>query len=650
MTKGIIYNKDNEHLNVLKAIKEIPFCVGKKLLIDHLRGNKENLSIIRNKLFRLNTFGSLGLYQAHEIEEMIGSLRRNEIISYAAMNKSYGKVIVLGKNGEDELKSPTFSVDKNNNIDKDNTEGCNRSTGYMIDNIITSATEEDMENFRHLGDYLKGYNDMQKKSIISNKSSILCIAGAGTGKTTVLTKRIDFLSRFRSVRPRKILAITFTRKARDEMQERLSSSQHTKGVNVHTFNSFCERQLRHLSDIVYGKKVKMIGFRERINLVSQGLRKAGTGFDEFIISYFTRQKSAGLTKDKLISMIVNDCFSILDLIKIDDIDLSKIDLNYGSLTSKERKNADIIFTVCRHIQSEMSRLGLRDYSDQLIDCWDFFRKNPEYIPKYEHVLVDEYQDVNLIQKDLIDILKPKNIFAVGDPRQSIYGWRGSRIRYIMNFKGDYPKSEIISLKRNYRSSKNIVKLINSSIRCMKLPELKSDKEENDNIRMIGFDSTEYEYLFISKKLKKIREERKDKDIFVLSRKNNELRDISSYFSSQGIEHMLLSEENGKNSNIDRLKDNSPNIVLGTVHAVKGMQADIVFVFSCTPSNFPCRASEHPIMELISANHFDKFEEERRLFYVALSRAKEELYITYSGSSRTSFINPEMVSLIDRKEN
>ena len=134
----------------------------------------------------------------------------------------------------------------------------------------------------------------------------------------------------------------------------------------------------------------------------------------------------------------------------------------------------------------MSKNGLRDFADQLIDALKLFNDNPDLIPNFDHVLIDEYQDVNGTQTKLIDILNPKNIFAVGDPRQSIYGWRGSDIRHILNFEDKYELCETISLVKNYRSSKSIVKLINSCIETMDLPGLESSSDLSTNIELIGF--------------------------------------------------------------------------------------------------------------------------------------------------------------------
>ena len=125
----------------------------------------------------------------------------------------------------------------------------------------TTITEEDRKIFKELETFLSAFNDYQKKAIISNTQKICCIAGAGSGKTTVLTKRIEFLAKYRGIPPEKILAITFTRKAKQEMQNRLLKSGIS--VSIETFNSFCEKILLKFPYLIYGKPVKLMNYSNK---------------------------------------------------------------------------------------------------------------------------------------------------------------------------------------------------------------------------------------------------------------------------------------------------------------------------------------------------------------------------------------------------
>ena len=156
----------------------------------------------------------------------------------------------------------------------------------------------------------------------------------------------------------------------------------------------------------------------------------------------------------------------------------------------------MVYRICKYMDLTMKKLGLRDYTDQLIHCMNFFRQNPNHVPIFEHVLVDEYQDVNSAQIELIDLLNPSNLFCVGDPRQSIFGWRGSQIRYILNFEEKHPDCEIITLTKNYRSTKHIVELINNSIRNMGLADLEPSTEGNKDVKLLKLDSESAEFEFV----------------------------------------------------------------------------------------------------------------------------------------------------------
>jgi superfamily I DNA/RNA helicase len=236
-------------------------------------------------------------------------------------------------------------------------------------------------------------------------------------------------------------------------------------------------------------------------------------------------------------------------------------------------------------------------------------------------------------------LKPKNIFFVGDPRQSIYGWRGSDINYILKFEEEHPESEIIHLTKNYRSNIHIVELINRGISHMNLPDLEAVKYGDKDIAIIDFASEEAEFEFVIQRI--ISSELPRNEIFVLARTNRQLNDLSMMLKARGIKHVIKNEDS--DHNIMLLED---DLTLATVHAIKGLEAEMVFIIGCTPANFPCRGSEHPVVDMVKMDEYDKEEEEKRLFYVALSRAKSSLYISYSTKTPSSYLTHSMIKLID----
>ncbi|MCK5476583.1 MAG: UvrD-helicase domain-containing protein, partial [Candidatus Aenigmarchaeota archaeon] len=495
------------------------------------------------------------------------------------------------------------------------------------------------------------FNDEQKKAIISDNPHILCLAGAGSGKTTVLTKRIEFLVKYCSVEQKKILAITFTRKARSEMMRRL---EHLTEVNIETFNSFCEKILRQYNNLIYNKPVRVINYRDKIMIVNKALLNLNISHEQVINTYFTQAQKGGKTTEQLSNIFMNECFFIRDYYKFKNKSLRKLsfeqedddakpDINeliYKTTTNtpRHKKSTEIVFGVCNYIEAYMKKEGLRDFADQLVDAIKLFETHKELIPQFDYILIDEYQDVNSTQIKLIDIFNPKNLFCVGDPRQSIYGWRGSDIRYILNFEDKYPDCDIITLTKNYRSTKHLVDLINKSIKNMGLANLQSTIDGEKDINLLKFDSEDEEHEFVLKKI--IASDLPRKEIFVLARVNRQLHEMSQKMKLVGIKHVVRSDE-VKRSAKAKIED----ITLATIHAIKGMEADMVFVVGCNALNFPCKGSEHPIIDMVKVEEYDKEEEERRLFYVAMSRAKKTLYLTYPSKKHTYFITNSMLEII-----
>ncbi|MBU0627746.1 MAG: ATP-dependent DNA helicase UvrD2 [Nanoarchaeota archaeon] len=611
---------DLDYLFVLKALNEIPFGVGRKLLIDYLRGNEDNESIKRNKLHLLEHFGSL-TYEKHEINQIIDNLLANNLIGLAGINSNkFWKVLEITKKGIDEISDPSLYKKK---------------IAFNLKGIKNEITEQEKQIFSSFDFFLKTFSDEQKKAIICSKKEILCIAGAGSGKTTALTKRIEFMIKYRSIDPKKILAITFTRKARQEMMKRLPETD----VMIETFNSFCEKMLRQHQQLIYNRPVRVINYRDKIIMVNKALSTINMDMKRAIDTYFSYQQKRSKTDEQLARIFMNDCFFLRDYFKFKNKQIQELD--FSGIDAEHKKSADMLFTACSYIEAYMKKNGLRDFADQLIDTIALFTNHPETIPRFEHILVDEYQDVNSTQIKLIDLLNPENLFCVGDPRQAIFGWRGSDVKYILNFKEKYHDCEITTLTKNYRSTKSIVDLINRSIKSMGMPDLESEIEGEKDIKLLKFNSEQAEFEFLIQAIANSKAKRNE--IFVLARTNRQLNELSSTLKQRRINHILRSDELKKSIITD---ENA--ITLATIHAIKGLEAKTVFVIGCNSQNFPCKGSEHPVMEMVKVEEYDKEEEERRLLYVAMSRAKHSLYLTYSGKNPTYFIQPDMLEIIEEQ--
>ncbi len=607
-----------DYVKILRALMELPFQVGRNLLVDFLNGDYGNKSVTKNRLDELDNFGKL-LWGKDKIFRKIDELVTNGFIELVTSDyNKFVKVLSLTIRGRNEIVNPTLSEKKLAN---------------KIEFKKTEISNEDRKRFEGLNGFLDHFNDEQKKAVISENSNILCVAGAGSGKTMVLTKRIEFLVKYKGVDVSKILAITFTRKARQEMEKRLLELG-IKGVVIHTFNSFCERILRIHGAEIYGRTIRVQGYGDKILAINMALASMGLNIEEVVSNYFTSSQKKFKNKGQLTNSFMNDCFSVMDYFKVtgDEYDFSR------NVDEKEKDNARRIYQITQYLKEHMKTQGLRDYTDQIIDTIKFFKASPNSIPSFDHVLVDEYQDVNAMQIELIELLASPNLFVVGDPRQSIFGWRGSDIGYILDFEKTHTNVDLIHLTKNYRSAKEIVKFMNHSISDMGLPDLEHHNEfRNVEIRILDFEGEKAEQEFVIGNI--LNSDVANEDIFVLARTNRQLMELSQSMNARGIPHLVRADMGvGKGDN-EGIKEGK--VTLASVHAIKGLETKKVFVIGANEQNFPCKASDHPAIEMIKDDDYNKEEEERRLFYVAISRAKEILYVTYSGKKPTHFISDEM---------
>ncbi|MBT7101948.1 UvrD-helicase domain-containing protein [archaeon] len=615
-----------EYLEILKGLMELPFQVGKNLLIDFLSGNLKNKSVIKNQLDVLNGFGSLN-WDSGRISNEIDKLIVSGMIEMVQSDYNrFVKVLGLSIKGRNEITNPTLP---------------DKKLAKRAEFKETEISDEDRALFEEHGQFLKRFNDEQKKAIVSGAPNVLCVAGAGSGKTTILTKRIEFLVKCKGVDPSKILAITFTRKARKQMEERLAKLG-VSGVLVNTFNSFCEKILRRHEAQIYGRPIRVQSYGDKILAMNMALASLGMDMQDVVNSYFNLSQKKFMTGSQMANSFMNDCFSVMNYFKVtgSEHDFSK------DVDIRDRKNAERIFRIVKFLREHMEVQGLRDYSDQIIDAIGFLKKNAGAIPQFEHVLVDEYQDVNAMQIELLDLLAAPNLFVVGDPRQSIFGWRGSDIKYILDFEKGRDNVEVVHMTKNYRSAQEIVGFMNHAISDMGLPDLEHQQfkvgKDERIVRILDFENEEAERAFVIRNI--VDGDVPNNKIFVLARTNRQLNELSRLMKTAGIPHFVREDDRGQ-----VMKEGEEAVTLATVHAIKGLEAKKVFVIGANEQNFPCKASDHPAIEMLKTEDYDREEEERRLFYVAISRAKKILYVTYSGKKPSYYINDEMRALANPGE-
>lgn len=647
------------HILILKSFDELKFNLGKKTLIEFLKGNP-NPTIERNNLDELNSYGCLFKNDLETIEITINQLIKEEYLKSELIRGGFTVINRTNKGIKEIIEKKFILKEIKNNIEK-----------VEIFSQETKITKEDEKLFEVFKFFLEKYNNEQKKAIISNEKYILSIAGAGSGKTTILIKRIEFLNKFKSINQKEILAITFTKKAKEEMKKRLEKLK-LFNIHVETFNSFCEKKLKEKGKLIYNKEVRVIQYRDKIQLVNFALNKLKLNLESISENYFNKKQLKEKNKDELFFIFVNDIYSIIDYYKNKE---KKIDNFYKKENNLMKRNiAKKIKEICEIVETEMKNKGIRDFSDQILDTLRLFKENPNEIPHFKHILIDEFQDINKPQFKLIKLIKSENIFAVGDPRQAIYGWRGSDIKYILNFPKEFENSQIINLKQNYRSYPQIVEIFNKAIEPMGLINLiaskkedkieeekeeereeiknkikytNNEKERNKKIKqrvfLIEHSNENQEKIFILEAIKNSKSPRNE--IFILARTNRILENYADYLSKNKIPYTIKSEEEYKNGNpkIDE-------VVLATVHSIKGMEAKEVYLISANSLSFPNKVTDNFVFSLVKKNNSikDKESEELRLFYVALSRAKEKLIISHTGNF-SKFITKEMISKIDIKQ-
>ncbi len=589
------------HICVLGMVANSNINLGRQLLAECLIG-ENNERIKKLRLHKNVYYNSIPLYDKKDALQLIDLLLDKKYLELRGLQTNkFIKVLQLTEKGAKELENPTDLVKIGKKLDT------------LYSNIET-VTEKDVELFMGFGTILEGLSDEQKKAVTNPSKSILCIAGAGSGKTKVLTKRAWFLSKYKDAK--KILCITFTRKARQEMQERLDRMHNGHTIEVETFNSFCEKILRENSSEIYDKKYTVMGFKEKIELVTRILQDLNLQIDTVIDTYYTKRQLYSNDKRTLYLGFINDLFSLLDYQRNNYLSMEQFfglfKSDYGEFAKK------ILIEIVKRKEEK----GYRDFTDQLSHALRFFREK-KAIPQYDHILIDEFQDINTLQFELIMLLKAENMFAVGDPRQAIYGWRESKIEFILDFEKLFPGSSILQLSTNYRSHKKIVELCNSSIKSMRLPNIIPSQELEGNIALIEHDDEEKEAFFIAQSILSLDEKRNG--IFVLTRTNRQLEKISESLSRFNIKYVKRTVEDTKQS----IQPGEDEITLSTIHAIKGLEAETVYVAGASAKFLPCHASEHPLLESIKED-YDKYEEERRLLYVAMSRAKSRLVINYYG--------------------
>ena len=376
-------------------------------------------------------------------------------------------------------------------------------------------------------DILKGLNDKQYEAVVNTEGPCLVIAGAGSGKTKVLTHKIAYLIGEKGAKPWDILAITFTNKAANEMKERIANlvGDDAKDIWMGTFHSICVRILRRFIDRI--------------------------GFDSSFIIFDTSDQRT----------LVKNCMKDLaidDKLFNDRSVLSEISNAKNEMLEPEqytaRSNGDFrkekIATVYELYQKRLKENNAIDFDDIINYTIKILMENPDvleyYANKFKYVLVDEYQDTNKAQFTLVTLLASKNgnITVVGDNDQGIYSFRGADISNILNFERDFPGTKIIKLEQNYRCTGNILKAANSVIKNNEVKykkELWTENEEGNLPNVYQADNEYDEATYIVTQIEHLKREEyyKYSDFSILYRMNTQSRAIEDILRRENVPYKIV---------------------------------------------------------------------------------------------------------------
>ena len=374
-------------------------------------------------------------------------------------------------------------------------------------------------------EYLKNLNKSQKEAVISLDGPLLIVAGAGSGKTKVLTSRIANIIKTKKAFPNQILAVTFTNKAAKEMQTRVSKILGSSAVGLSwlgTFHSICVKMLRkHAPAVNLNSNFTIIDTDDQIRLIKNICKSENIDIKQlaprYILAIIDRWKNKGYYPNEVI-------------------------INNKDIYEKT------ILPIYKIYQEKLNELNSCDFGDLILHTVKILEKFEDirniYSNNFKYILVDEYQDTNFIQSKWLNLLteKNKNICCVGDDDQSIYSWRGAEIKNFLEFDQIYKDTKIIRLEENYRSTQNILSVASNLIsnnqnRVGKT--LKATMEDGDLVKLNCFKNVKDEATGISDEIEKIKNQFKLNNIAILVRAIFQTREFEERFLKIGMPYRIL---------------------------------------------------------------------------------------------------------------
>jgi len=472
--------------------------------------------------------------------EAVRRVRLKEMDIFPGFDGEYGRIKIFRENEQEELLGQK-NLFKTKNRPKKKTPKENQPAIRTLKKKEINRKKKRKEK--------PSLNELQKKAVEHGSTPLLIIAGPGTGKTLTITHKIAHIINQKKVKPENVVAVTFTKKAALEMKERLSFLLGEQKVlpTVATFHSLCFTILKNLKNKI---KYSVIDETDRKYMVAEAIK---------IVEEKTGPVS--ISSKSFLEMIISLKQKILE----PSDNLESVASTYGC-------SHQLLASVYSAYQELLSMQGLYDYEDlifkvvKLLETGKNIRK--KYQELYTHIFIDEYQDLNHGQHRLVRALssKDRNLFVIGDPDQSIYGFRGSEVLYFKKFIEEYSNAEVIHLKKNYRSTETILEasyqIINDQHVNFSGSRIYSEIEGDKNISIFEVDNEKSEAVVIGKKIEEMiggtgfhyqdfgtakhavskLENRSFSDFAVLTRTHSQTRIFADVFKRAGIPFQAVSRE------------------------------------------------------------------------------------------------------------
>ena len=374
-------------------------------------------------------------------------------------------------------------------------------------------------------DYLKNLNKAQKDAVTHIDGPLLIVAGAGSGKTKVLTTRIANIIKERKAFPNQILAVTFTNKAAKEMQNRVSQILGSSAVGLSwlgTFHSVCAKLLRkHSTAVNLNSNFTIVDTDDQIRLIKNICKAENIDFKKispkYILAIIDKWKNRGFYPNEVV-------------------------INKKDMYEKT------ILPIYKIYQQKLTDLNSCDFGDLILHSVKILEKNSDirelYKKNFKYILVDEYQDTNFIQNKWLNLLvgNDQNICCVGDDDQSIYSWRGAEIKNFLEFDKIYKNTKVIRLEQNYRSTQNILSVASNLISNNEKrvgKTLETNMKDGDLVNLNCFNNGKDEAIGISDEIEKIKKKYSLNNIAILVRAIFQTREFEERFLKIGMPYRIL---------------------------------------------------------------------------------------------------------------